>query len=156
VVVPGSILKDTVWWKGLAQPSELNPEGTFRYVHVFGDPVTPGPPGAVGAYWGCQNTWSSRELLKAAVATAFASDAWPAAYMASLVRAHLGVNLAAGLIELDHQCDRYGDVRGAYYFRPSAVCNMRYPTHPFCRVCQHLIANAIYEAAGYPLVPPAL
>jgi len=155
-------LKDTVWWKGLACPSELNPDGTFGHVHVPGDPIDPndrkspliaaGQKGAVGAFWGCQDTWSPQALLKAL--GAFTNLGVPqVADLVSALRAGLGSRLG-GLLDLTDECDRYWDVRGAYYFRPSAVCTMRYPTYQFCRVCRHLIMNAVYEAAGCPLVPP--
>ena len=54
---------DTVWWKSLGMPGELDSTGAFRAVHVHGDPfdgnnepiIAPALAGFLGLYWGCQD-----------------------------------------------------------------------------------------------------
>jgi hypothetical protein len=150
--------RDTIWWRGMTHVGDLNVDGTFRAVHVFGDPVDPGDSmlpwvpvgqgGRVGAYWGCQDITS------------------PAAIRSLIGLAPEGVKGANAVVQLQHAladlaavgdpdyCSYYWDARGALFFRASASCRMRYPSYDFCRVCQHLIANSIRDAAGIALVPP--
>jgi len=109
-----------VWWKDLAQPSELRPDGRFTAIHRHGDPVdakcqpimVPAElSGMLGAFYGCHNG-SER-------------------------------NDAAGTARYCHRCGR--DV-----FRPMAECKMRRTSNRFCRVCAELISRAIVAIAPTP------
>ncbi len=158
------IVRDTVWWKDLAQKvPELNRDGTFKAVHVFGDPIDPndhkrpavpaGQEGFVGAFWGCQNTKDLAALQRAISFMSSASEERVKPLLAVL-RALLAVSAPErGGLGSD-ECNSYWDPRGAYYFRSSATCKMRYVTYQFCHVCQHLLMNSIRDASGVALVPP--
>jgi hypothetical protein len=110
---------DTVWWKSLAQPGELDGSGAFLAVHVLGDPfdannepvVAPGLTGFLGLYWGCQD-----------------------------------VDLPPGTSP-PGMCNFYQEPTGAPFYRGQARCKMRRRGWPFCRVCSTLIEDVIRTAA---------
>lgn len=106
-------------WKHLAQPGELNSDGTFKAVNLFTDadvsfdatfsPFSASRPQLktmLGLFWQCQDT-----------------DNTPAP-----------VN-----------CPAYGDPRGKHFYRPMATCKMRFPFSPFCRVCSAEIVEEILD-----------
>ena len=162
--VPGTwIVQDTVWWKKLAHPEELYPNGSFVAMHLYGDPVdpndhkrpavSPGQEYFVGAFWGCQNVRSPAELMRL-ISRLSSMPVKGVQSIITVLRALLGLT-APGLSSTNpNSCNFYWDPRGASYFRSSAVCRMRYPSYGFCRVCQHLISNSIREASGVALVGP--
>jgi len=115
---------DAVWWKTLADPTELDGAGAFKVVHDYGDGDAPHeylgrmyecqpdlPPDEyemLGAFWGGQN-----------------GD---------------GPNTAAGTARYCHNC-------GTNFYRPMAECKMRRLRYEFCRVCSTLISAAIRAIA---------
>jgi IgA Peptidase M64 len=114
-------LAGTVWWKSLAQPSELKSNGDFKAVHLFGDPNVhftagthtpvfddrPSLNGKLGLYWGCQ-------------------DIDPT---------------------LPGDCDFWEDGRGRHLYRGMAKCKMRNVKFPFCRVCAFVLRQRIRAVA---------
>jgi hypothetical protein len=124
---------NTVWWKSLALAGELGQNGTFKVVHRIGDPMTGKPdfqpdlalPNAtmLGAFWGCQD-----------------ADNVPPGPALTYTCQGQGAGQGPG-------CQPYDDPHGAAYFRPMAECKMRRLRYKFCRVCGHLISEAILDAA---------
>lgn len=107
-------IADTISWKPLARPGELDSLGRFRAQHVFGDRfdqnhqpvVAPELTGMLGAYWGSQN-------------------------------------IATGMDPTPCGCHPYDDPRGAGFFRPMAECRMRKSFFDFCRVCSAQLTEVI-------------
>ena len=156
---------DSVWWKGLAKSSELHSNCTFACVHVLGDPVDPvdpekpklpagRPDDVIGAFWGCQDVADVNFLINA-LRTMAGLPVANVETVIAVLQATTGFELPRPFAKPAEKCDHYWDPRGAYFFRPSPVCCMRKPLPArFCRVCQHLLRNAILEKCGVPPESP--
>jgi hypothetical protein len=149
---------DHVWWKDLARKHELNKGGIFRAVHVPGDPragrYDPRPQLThtshrrfLGAFWGCQDRSDVNDLVRAYCDLVGTPNSGSAVFDA--VRHELEFTRNVGESEAT-----WWDPKAAGYFRSMAVCRMRQVTYGFCRVCEHLLRNAIKEVCGEPPAPP--
>jgi hypothetical protein len=143
---------DSVWWKGLADPSELTGLNLFTAVATpLGGPA-PGTSGYLGAFWGCQDTHSCEDLAKLLVALTDSPEAPQSGPGSSADLLQMLPGFLNRLVR--SECDIEADIRGACYYRAMAECRMRHINAPFCRVCQHLIANAVKGISGQALTPP--
>lgn len=108
-------------WAHLAFPYERYADGRFRALHRYGDPINP-------------NT--NRPIM-------------PPGF-----EGFLGAFWGSG--DIDTHGDppepaddsAYTDPRGAGFYRPMAVCKMRWLNEPFCRVCDAVQSIAISKAVA--------
>jgi len=154
-------LEDTIWWKGLTADQERNADGTFRAVHVLGDPLDPADLGQIcplvpagqedfiGAYWGCQDVADRTSVLKL-IRRMFKVPGPTAEAIIDTLPAMTSFKAPKDA----DPCNPWWDPRGAYYFRAQATCRMRNVHFEFCHVCQHLLTNSVREVAGLaPILP---
>lgn len=148
--------EDPIWWKALALKKELRPDHTFLAVHLPGDGRTsrlqPRPRMThkkyrdyLGAFWGCQDTSDGGELVQSYSGLIGSQFAKTPAF--DEVRQTLSR-------EVGEDEATWWDPAAAGFFRSMAVCRMRQVTYEFCRVCQHLLRNAIKDVCHEPLEPP--
>ncbi len=156
--VPAAPAADSVWWKDLAKKRELDGRGCFRAVHLPGDARAgrndPRPhlghtsrQRFLGAFWGCQDRSAADDLLRSY--RDLIGDPKPPSRALDAIQEDLRLSRKVSENEAT-----WWDPTAAGYFRAMAVCRMRQVTYPFCRVCEHLLRNAIKDVCGERTEPP--
>jgi hypothetical protein len=148
-----SSARDAIWWRALAWKNvDLRPDGTFRAVHVPGDHRAGRDPrldrrsdeGLLGAFWGCQDSSGEYDLFKG-YGDLIGQHKWRQKEMVRMWRFLSGRPRGES---------SFWSPLGSGFFRPMARCRMRSLPHPFCRVCSHLLENAIRDVCGKRLKSP--
>jgi hypothetical protein len=123
VATERQVAERRVPWQHMAEAADLTPNGGFRVVHRYGDPMNrkTGEPelpddqlNRLGAFWGCMYT----------------SPPAP---------------------DVDAPCAVFDDDRGKGFYRPMARCLMRRRAYgEYCAPCARAVAEAIREKTSVP------
>jgi hypothetical protein len=149
---PGkSRARDTVWWMELVEEGELFGDGTFRAVHVPGDHRAGRDPrldrrsheSFLGAFWGCQDSSAAGDLIE-----------WYGKMIGHQASRKEITKIRNFLLGRPRGESSFWAPLGSGFFRPMARCRMRSLPNEFCRVCSHLLENAIKDVCCEPLKPP--